>query len=67
MSKDAEDSVPLALTAEQIARGFRLCTVEEMKRMPPIFQNLGICNAAGELLVSTDADVAPMPKDEKHD
>lgn len=35
---------------------WRFCTEEEMQRMPAIFGSLGICDAAGNLLVSPEPD-----------
>lgn len=47
----------LELTLEMTARGCRLCTDEEMKQMPALFQNLGICDKDGNLLVSLDPEI----------
>ena len=40
------------LTPEMIENGCRLCTEEEMKKVPTLFESLGICDGQGQLLVS---------------
>ncbi len=49
----------VVLTPEAIANGCRYCTQEEMTQMPKLFENLGICNTAGELLVSPEPEPEP--------
>lgn len=52
-----QDQEPFAvLTPEAIANGCRYCTQDEMAQMPKLFENLGICNANGELLVSPEPE-----------
>jgi hypothetical protein len=46
----------VVLTPEAIANGCRYCTQDEMAQMPKLFENLGICNAEGELLVSPEPE-----------
>lgn len=52
---NAEPELP-ELTPEMIQSGCRLCTEEDMQKMPKLFERLGICDAEGKLLVSPDPE-----------
>lgn len=54
MSEKTEGEQPetVHLTPEMVENGCRLVTEEEMKKVPTLFESLGICDGQGQLLVS---------------